>query len=657
MAIDFPNSPALNDYFESNGKAWTFNGTSWDIVQTPANLAIANASITGAKLASGAAVTNIGYTPANTASPTFTGTVVLPSDTSIGTITSTELGYVDGVTSAIQTQLNAKAPSASPTFTGTVTVSNDLTVSGDFTVSGTTTTINTETVTINDNIIVLNNNASGSPTENAGIEIERGSSTNVQIRWNETTDKWQFTNDGTNYTDFGAGGATISDTAPVSPEVGSLWFESDTAQTFVYYDSSWIEIGATAMGATVSTTAPNSPIGGQIWFNSDTGGTYVYYGSAWVEVGAAPVNLMLQAIDAKGDLLVGTADNTVDNLAVGANGSVLMADSSTATGLSWATQSLSNRNMVVNGDFKIWQRGTSFSSPANATFTADRWFMYYDGSGATRTISQQTFTGDNPTGLNVSNYMRFAQTVAGTGSATNGMFSKIEDVRKLNGQTVTLSFYGKADASRTVTWQTYQEFGTSGSGAVQANSTNFSFTSSWQRFSVSFTMPSVSGKTITSNSSVSFIVAFPVNATGTFDITGIQLEAGSVATPFEFEDYGTTLAKCQRYFWKVSGAISPNIGLCVGVGTGGTNPGIRRLTLALPVSMRTKPTITIGGTHRLYTGGLANRGLASVNFNSSGLDRISIDVNTENTTTAGESLFWVIDSSNAIDYLDVSAEL
>ena len=49
------------------------------------------------------------------------------------------------------------------------------------------------------------------------------------------------------------------------------------------------------------------------------------------------------------------------------------------------------RNMVVNGDFKIWQRGTSFSSPANASFTADRWFMYYDGTGATRTISQQTF--------------------------------------------------------------------------------------------------------------------------------------------------------------------------------------------------------------------------------------------------------------------------
>jgi len=59
-------------------------------------------------------------TKANTASPTFTGTVVLPSDTTVGSVSSTELGYVNGVTSAIQTQLDAKAPTASPTFTGTV---------------------------------------------------------------------------------------------------------------------------------------------------------------------------------------------------------------------------------------------------------------------------------------------------------------------------------------------------------------------------------------------------------------------------------------------------------------------------------------------------------------------------------------------------------
>ena len=59
---------------------------------------------------------------ANTASPTFTGTVILPSTTSIGTVSSTEIGYLDGVTSAIQTQLGTKAPLATPTFTGLVTL-------------------------------------------------------------------------------------------------------------------------------------------------------------------------------------------------------------------------------------------------------------------------------------------------------------------------------------------------------------------------------------------------------------------------------------------------------------------------------------------------------------------------------------------------------
>ena len=82
---------------------------------------------------------------------------------------------------------------------GTVTIDDNLTVTGDLTVSGTTTSINTETLTVDDNIIVLNNNVTGSPTENAGIEVERGTSANVLVRWNETSDKWEATNDGTTY--------------------------------------------------------------------------------------------------------------------------------------------------------------------------------------------------------------------------------------------------------------------------------------------------------------------------------------------------------------------------------------------------------------------------------------------------------------------------
>ena len=261
-----------------------------------------------------------------------------------------------------------------------VTISNNLTVTGDLTVSGNTTTINTANLFIEDNIILLNSGETSTPTLNAGIEVERGTSTNVDIRWNESTDKWQFTNNGSTYVDLGAGGATISETAPASPVAGQVWFESDTAQTYVYYDSQWIEIGASPGVASVSESAPSSPalgqfwfdsnagatniyydsqwieIGGgggmvimvsdtapaapavgQVWFNSTSGATFVYYDGVWVEVGQAPFDLLLSTIDAKGDLLVGTANNTVAKLATGTNDQVLVVDTSTATGLKWST--------------------------------------------------------------------------------------------------------------------------------------------------------------------------------------------------------------------------------------------------------------------------------------------------------------------------------
>ena len=307
-----------------------------------------------------------------------------------------------------------------------VTISNNLTVTGDLTVSGNTTTINTANLFIEDNIILLNSGETSTPTLNAGIEVERGTSTNVDIRWNESTDKWQFTNNGSTYVDLGAGGATISETAPASPVAGQVWFESDTAQTYVYYDSQWIEIGASGTAAIVSDTVPSNPVSGQIWFNSSTGGTYVYYtdgssnqwievgaqpsvinigdsapsspvagqiwfdsaaaatniyydsnwieiggggsiavvsdtapsapavgqiwfnstsgasyvyyDSVWVEIGQAQYDVLINTIDAKGDLLVGTADNTISKLSSSAvNNQVLTVDTSTATGLKWST--------------------------------------------------------------------------------------------------------------------------------------------------------------------------------------------------------------------------------------------------------------------------------------------------------------------------------
>jgi hypothetical protein len=152
----------------------TFTGTPTLPTGTIATTQTAADSTT--KVATTAFVTTADNLKANLASPTFTGTVTIPAGASIS-------GF---------------APLASPAFTGTATAVN-LTLTGNLTVSGTTTTLNTETLTIDDNIIILNNNEAGTPSVNAGIEVERGTSTNVVLRWNETTDCWEFTNDGTNY--------------------------------------------------------------------------------------------------------------------------------------------------------------------------------------------------------------------------------------------------------------------------------------------------------------------------------------------------------------------------------------------------------------------------------------------------------------------------
>ena len=81
------------------------------------------------------------------------------------------------------------APIASPTFTGTVNAAA-LILSGDLTVNGTTTTVNSNTVNIGDSIITLNSDETGTPSQDAGIEIERGTSTNVSLLWDETNDRW-----------------------------------------------------------------------------------------------------------------------------------------------------------------------------------------------------------------------------------------------------------------------------------------------------------------------------------------------------------------------------------------------------------------------------------------------------------------------------------
>ena len=120
----------------------------------------------------------------------------------------------DGITNSSGTILvdaTVVRTSGTQTVGGNKTFSNDVVVSGNFTVSGTTTTINTETLLLEDNIITLNSGTSGAPSQNAGITVDRGSSADVFLQFNETTDLWQFTNDGSTYYTIATSTDTLSE--------------------------------------------------------------------------------------------------------------------------------------------------------------------------------------------------------------------------------------------------------------------------------------------------------------------------------------------------------------------------------------------------------------------------------------------------------------
>jgi hypothetical protein len=130
-----------------------------------------------------------------------------------------------------------------------VTIGQDLVVNGNLTVSGNTTTLNTETLAIEDNIIILNSGVTGSPTLSAGIEIERGDSNNVQIRWDESIDKWQFTNDGTTYVNI----ASNSDIANVATSF-TVAGDSGSSQTITSGTDTLTISGGTGLSSVASST-------------------------------------------------------------------------------------------------------------------------------------------------------------------------------------------------------------------------------------------------------------------------------------------------------------------------------------------------------------------------------------------------------------------
>ena len=325
-----------------------------------------------------------------------------------------------------------------------------------------------------------------------------------------------------------------------------------------------------------------------------------------------------------------------------------------AAGAQWAA----GKNKIINGDMRVSQRGTTFSNPANFAYLLDRYAIYYDGTGATRTISQQTFTpGTAPaTPYEGANFFRYAQTVAGSGNTVNLIYQRIEDVRTLAGTSAVLSVWLKADSARTVTATARQYFGSGGSGDVNTGFTgSASVTTSWQRFTFTISMPSISGKTIGTSSALEIQLALPSGTTPTIDIWGLQLEQGSTATAFQTAT-GTIqgeLAACERYYWRSNsgGSASGHIGYAIAQNTT-TAVGDAKL----PVVMRIAPTSVDYSTLGLNVPG-SGVAISSVTINGGETSQDTASINITSSGLTANRVYFLLLNGSSSGYLGFSAEL
>jgi len=221
------------------------------------------------------------------------------------------------------------------------------------------------------------------------------------------------------------------------------------------------------------------------------------------------------------------------------------------------------RNAIINGNFDIWQRGVSGSGN---TYVSDRWFNA--AVGTTNSISRQSFTlGQTDVPNNPLYYQRTTVTsVAGSSNFAN-LNQKIEGVRTFAGQTVTLSFWAKADSTKNIAIDFLQYFGSGGSPSSTVSGIGqqkFTLTTSWQKFTATVDIPSILGKTLGTNTDNFLLTRFWFDAgsdwdgrtdslgqqSGTFDIAQVQVEPCEYATPFETRPIGTEIQLCERYCQK-----------------------------------------------------------------------------------------------------------
>ena len=278
------------------------------------------------------------------------------------------------------------------------------------------------------------------------------------------------------------------------------------------------------------------------------------------------------------------------------------------------------KNKIINGDFYVNQRAFT-SNTASDTYNFDRWVQLNGGSSGTLTITPQTFTvGTAPvTGYEGKNFIQCVTASGASADTYSILAQKIESVRTLAGQTATISFWAKATSGTPkIGVEVEQFFGTGGSpsAAVDTSAGAVTLSTSWARYSVTVAVPSISGKTIGTNNNDQLGVFLWLSAgstfasrassiglqNATFQIWGVQVEAGSTATAFQTAT-GTIqgeLAACQRYYLKINTVGASYAQFLSGMGKSSTSA-----TVAIPLksSMRVAPNnVSYGGTLIVWDG-------------------------------------------------------
>lgn len=296
-----------------------------------------------------------------------------------------------------------------------------------------------------------------------------------------------------------------------------------------------------------------------------------------------------------------------------------------------------NKNLVINGDFQVWQRGTSFNYNFNTDWTADRWWVYCPGA-TSGTLEQST---DVPPGQTFTHSFYFNINAA-CSAGTNIELTKPGNNSQFKvGSTWTLSFWIKSPTYVTnpLILPRFRDSHANGNNSVNAVVAFPTFTcptNTWTKIVKTFT---ITGTAAATNKTLE--LEFSNIPAGT-KITGLQFEKGAVVTPFEHRLAATELVLCQRYFQVIGGQVSYQR---FGMGylyssTGGY------FTVPYKVTMRAAPSLSYNGSFRISNGSGSNPTVTSLSVDQSGTDIMSILVAYSAASGYGAGLISSLEASN-----------